>query len=118
MRDFFLMSIFRGFWVHLRSSASVTRNDVNRLYERRLGQFPREGVLAATIAHKEHAQLVGRHCENELQEWLQGLCCASVDSSYRPRLLRIIRLLAKFPERATVAVQRVEIRTALHTHME
>ena len=42
-------------WVHLRSSASVAGNDVNRLYERRLGQFPGEGVLAATIADEEDA---------------------------------------------------------------
>ena len=49
-------------WVHLRSSASVAGNDVNRLYERRLGQFPGEGVLAATIANEEDAQLVVRHC--------------------------------------------------------
>ena len=59
-------------WVHLRSSASVAGNDVNRLYERRLGQFPGEGVLAATIANEEDAQLVVRHCERgEVEEELQ-----------------------------------------------
>lgn len=118
MRDLLYQSIAR-FWVHLRGSASVAGNDVNRLYERRLGQFPSEGVLAATIAHEEDAQLVGRHCENELQEWLQGLCCASVDSSHRAGPIRIIRLLAKFLDCATVAVQAacVEIEV-LHTHME
>lgn len=75
-------------WVHLRSSASVTGNDVNRLYERRLGQFPGEGVLAAAIADEKDTQLVGRHCENKMQEWLQGLCCASVDSTRQPRRSR------------------------------
>lgn len=49
-------------WAHLRSSASVAGNDVNRLYERRLGQFPGEGVLAAAIANEKDAQLVVRHC--------------------------------------------------------
>jgi hypothetical protein len=50
-------------WAHLRSSASVAGNDVNRLYERRLGQFPGEGMLAAAIANEEDAQLVVRHCD-------------------------------------------------------
>jgi hypothetical protein len=53
-------------WAHLRSSASVAGNDVNRLYERRLGQFPGEGVLAAAIADEEDAQLVVRHCERRI----------------------------------------------------
>jgi hypothetical protein len=49
---------------HLRSSASVAGNDVNRLYERGLSQFPGECVLAAAIANEEDTQLVVRHCEN------------------------------------------------------
>ena len=36
---------------------------MNRLYKRRLGQFPGEGVLAAAIANEKDAQLVVRHCE-------------------------------------------------------
>ena len=58
-------------WAHLRSSASVAGNDVNRLYERRLGQFPGKGVLAAAIADEEDAQLVVRHCERRI-----GRCVA------------------------------------------
>ena len=54
-------------WAHLRSSASVAGNDVNRLYERRLGQFPGEGVLAATIANEEDTQLVVRHCARRIE---------------------------------------------------
>jgi hypothetical protein len=50
-------------WAHLRSSASIAGNDVNRLYKRRLGQFPSKSVLAATVANEEDAQLVVRHCE-------------------------------------------------------
>jgi hypothetical protein len=53
-------------WAHLRSSASVAGNDVNRLYKRRLGQFPGESVLAAAIANEEDAQLVVRHCDRRV----------------------------------------------------
>ena len=80
--------VFLAVWVHLRSSASVTGNDVNRLYERRLGQFPGEGVLAAAIADEKDAQLVGRHCGNKMQERMQELCCASVDLARQPRRSR------------------------------
>jgi hypothetical protein len=70
-------------WAHLRSSASVAGNDVNRLYKRRLGQFPGEGVLAAAIANEKDAQLVVRHCEREVAGVLQRKCCAPVDSAHR-----------------------------------
>jgi hypothetical protein len=72
-------------WAHLRSSASVAGNDVNRLYKRRLSQFPGEGVLAAAIAHEKDAQLVVRHGESEVAGVLQRKCCASVDSAHRSR---------------------------------
>lgn len=48
-------------WAHLRSSASVAGNDVNALYNRRLGQFPGEGVLTAAVADEEDTELTGSH---------------------------------------------------------
>jgi hypothetical protein len=61
---------------HLRSSASVAGNDVNRLYKRRLGQFPGECVLAATIANEEDTQLVVRHCESRVAGVVaKGMLC-------------------------------------------
>lgn len=94
-------------WAHLRSSASVAGNDVNRLYERRLGQFPSERVLPAAIADEQNAQLVGRHCG-----W-RDVCvgvvaditmlCLRRPSKLIARVDSSLSLAQKFPH-ATVAV--------------
>jgi len=58
--------------VHLRSSASIAGDNVNRLYKRRLGQLPRERVLTTAIANEEDTQLGGRHGECEMYEIIGG----------------------------------------------
>jgi hypothetical protein len=47
--------------MHLRSSASIAGDNVNRLYKRRLGQLPGEGVFTTAIANEEDTELGGRH---------------------------------------------------------
>lgn len=47
--------------MHLRSSASIAGDNVNRLYKRRLGQLPGESVLTTAIANEEDTELGGRH---------------------------------------------------------
>ncbi len=77
-------------WAHLRSSASVAGNNVNRLYERRLGQFPGEGVLAATIANEEDAQLIVRHCERRVGGGVAKGVNAVPPSTHQPIGLELV----------------------------
>ena len=92
-------------WAHLRSSASVAGNDVNRLYKRRLGQFPGESVLAAAIANEEDTQLVVRHCMRRIGGVAKGM--DAVPPSTQPVGLELVDSFGRSQKIPACATQRV-----------